>query len=1375
MNLKTTFVLLALVVVGIVLFLFGPELPVRLGLKPRPPNPTGTGTLALLENELQLQNLTRIDVRHGDQHITLERSPGGAWALPGRWPVRKLEADRLVALLGGLRSRFTPDPLEGDAPDLKKFGLDRPAVAVAVTAGGKEYSLEFGERAEGEGTRFSRPTYLRLSEKVGDKLEGKAEVIRLAPGLAAELSRPLDYYQQRRLFLSERVARAIDSAEKVEQLAAKTVAVRDLKNPDNSYTLSKVGDEWQLTEPHRELPDPDKRAAILTALPDVWAERFVDKADLAKYGLEDPPQRTLSVTTPDGQTITLVLGKESRRDQAKPPPEPNPLAPPRPPMPQEDTVYHYAKLQDNSQVFEVRFNKLQKDVLIAAAELRDPRVARFRTQDVQRIELTRDGQKLVLVKDKSDWRIDEPIKAAAENNKVTDLLAKLSSLEARDKESVRYKSDPKVDGLDHPTATVTLMVEETASGGREPAGAGDKKEKKARTFTLLLGKLDAEKPPRLYVKLDSWDRISRAADDGLLGLVKQPALAYRGRRLLDFDSTDLARIEIQRNGETFALSRSGTAWKLNVPGEPEADQAKASSLADDLGRLEAVEFVSGVKPEEHGLDKPELTAILSFKEESKKPERKLLVGKQRAGKQEFFARLDGADEVFVVRNDLRDSLNQGSLAFRPLRLWNLQAGQIASLGVEKSAEEKYRLTRKGEGWQITGPFEAAAMPAVIGPMTAGLAGLRAERYEAHVSKDPLAYGLDKPYLRLALTTEKEGEKERVLVIGKTADEAAGSRFARLGDGEAVVVLGAKAVAALDRAALDLLDRRLLSLEPTDIERVRVKSGEWTLVLERKADGWQVVESPAGIPFTADRDAVGALLDVWSPVEAVRFVAYGPKAELARYGLDQPSATVAVTVKKPGAGGGKDETIEHTLALGKEIEGGGRYARLDNGPAVMVLSPLESRTLARGHLDYVDRVILRFDAGAASALVRRGKADALEVVKRDSGWQLVKPADQRADDRAMQDLLDQLGNLRAIRIAAYPVKDLKPYGLDEPAATLTVRLTGAEGKVTEQTLLLGKADDEAAGDLFVQAAGSQAVAVVPGSLARRLTAGPLGFRDRGLARFPDADRAILERGPRKAVFARVDGTWKLLEPVAAEAEPNDLEDFLSAIARLRADELVAEKPGDLKPYGLDRPEARWRFQSGDKEVLNLLVGDKEKNGPRRYARLAAGDLVFLLDPRLSAQALAEYRNRTVWPAPLDAVQVEALTYRTAGGSFTLRKVDEGWQVVGKPEVKPNAQTVNETLAALAGLKADRFVQDQDADLNLYGLEPAELVVEVETRNGKHLLHLGRPEGESRRFYARVPEKSRPGVFIIAERDAARLVRDLTAFTRPPSGDGSRPGP
>jgi hypothetical protein len=274
--------------------------------------------------------------------------------------------------------------------------------------------------------------------------------------LAAALDRPQDYYQQRRLFPSERVAQETDSPDKIEQLSAQTITV---KGPTGSFRLEKEGTQWWLQEPIRDQADPDKLKSILRAVPDIWAEQFVHqpKTDLAEYGLKEPEQ-TLRVSRPAGDT-TLLIGKQSQmKTRTITRPAPNFGGPPLPP--QREVIheeYRFAKLQDNEQIFEIKAEKL-KDLFVAANTLRDANLARFRSDDVRRLEIRQGDQEIVLVKEKDKWLLQKPLQAEADRSKITDLLDKLSGLQARDKDVIDT-ADTKPYGLDQPTAVVHVTVE----------------------------------------------------------------------------------------------------------------------------------------------------------------------------------------------------------------------------------------------------------------------------------------------------------------------------------------------------------------------------------------------------------------------------------------------------------------------------------------------------------------------------------------------------------------------------------------------------------------------------------------------------------------------------------------------------------------------------------------------------------------------------------------------------------------------------------------------------------------------------------------------------------------------------------------------------
>jgi hypothetical protein len=1363
MNLKTTLVLVVLAVAGVVWVWLAPPLPSWLGVTSAPQETTPAASAAVLEKELTPAALNRIEIRRGDRQTVLEKS-GGAWTIEGKWQTRPREVDELVALLTNLRSRFAPIAV-AESTDLKAYGLDASALTVIVQADNKKYRLTFGEDPA-DTNRFTRATYLRLGESASAGFDDRLEILRLGPGLVAALDRPVEYYLKRQLFPSERVAKSTDSQEKIDRLVAQEIATKDAKN---AFTLVQAGKDWELKEPVRDRLDPDKLQSILTAVPDIWAEHFIrePKKDLAEYGL-DKPEQTITIKPPAGEAVTLLVGKKSPRKVERKVSRP---APPGLPMPAlADKVveeFNYAKLEGNDQIFEIKTDKL-KDIFVSADTLRDSKLARFKAADVQRLELTYKDTAIVLAKKDGKWRLEKPINTDAESNKVTELIDKLSQLDAKGSDLVD-KGDAKEYSLEPPAGSVVLTVEE------ESKRKGDEKEKKTRKIQFYIGKHDADKK-KLYVKVDDWPRIN-TVDDAVLKLVERPALAYRGRSIFDLAGKDLEQIEVQRGDEKYALKKTDGKWRLSAPVDADADGAKINNLAGDLTGLNVIEYVTEEAKEEdldklYGLAKPALSVTLRPAGADAKP-LTLRIGKQRDSKQEYFAKLESSPQVFVIRKDIRDQLDQSSLSLRPLQLWQVPAGDLAALRIQKQEEPEYSLKREGTSWKISGPFDATVGQELMQPLLENLGTFKAEKYETHAAKELDKFGLDKPYVRAVVREadkDKEAGKEHVLLIGKPTAEGAKTRFAKLGNSEAIVVVGEALVNAVNRGALDMLDRTLLKLTNETITQIKSANGETTLTLEKKDDKWQADAPPA--KFQADTRMVSGVLAAWFNLKAGRFAAYGPKADAAKYGLDKPTQFVTITVQPPTEEGKPaPKPVEHVLALGKAVEGSKdeRYAQLDKGSGIVVLGASVLTEMTRPYLDFVDHSLLDIDSKAIGTVLRKMGAQELELAKRDDGWQIVKPEAHRADIPSLDKLVSQLARLRAERIAAFPAKDLKMFGLDDPAAVLTLKLTDGD-KTKDYVIKVGETADQPGqthGDRYVLVEGTDKVAVLPGALVRTLVAKPLVFRDRALAKFVDADKIMLERGPRKAVFARIDGNWKLTEPLETDADQTDLEDFINLLARLRADELVAEKPEDLKQYGLDRPEVRWRLFAGDKEVLGLLIGQHEKvkgSEPARcYAKLAANDVVFLLDAKLTNRALGEYRNRKLWDS-IDASQVVRLEYGgDSGKPFTLEMVGNTWHVMGKPDVKVNTGAVNDTLAALASLRAERYVVDKGADPKLYGLEPPQLTIEVRTRTGtKRQIFIGGREGESKRHYARLPEGARTDVFVISEADAAKIVRDLAAF-------------
>src|SRR5262249_145901 len=190
---------------------------------------------------------------------------------------------------------------------------------------------------------------------------------------------------------------------------------------------------------------------------DLWVEGFLDAKGKTLQEMElDPPAYVVNLSHPGAASLKLYVGKVSSmkdRKELRPSP-PNPLGMPSPPkeisVPEE---YRFAKLADKDLIFEIKRDKWADRIAIPLESLRDAQLARFKSDDVRRVEVKQGGQDLVLVKDKEKWRVEKPLAIDAESSQANELLDKLADLKARDKD-VLDNADMKKVGLDAPLATI---------------------------------------------------------------------------------------------------------------------------------------------------------------------------------------------------------------------------------------------------------------------------------------------------------------------------------------------------------------------------------------------------------------------------------------------------------------------------------------------------------------------------------------------------------------------------------------------------------------------------------------------------------------------------------------------------------------------------------------------------------------------------------------------------------------------------------------------------------------------------------------------------------------------------------------------------------
>ena len=791
-----------------------------------------------------------------------------------------------------------------------------------------------------------------------------------------------------------------------------------------------------------------------------------------------------------------------------------------------------------------------------------------------------------------------------------------------------------------------------------------------------------------------------------------------------------------------------------------------------------------------------------------------------------YAKIEDNPIVFELKTDKMNDLQMGTSRpsgtspvdeIRDPVLFRFEADKVAKVEIVSPAAKGNRLIeieKKGEDWQLRKPVDEPSDKTAVTELLNQLKEMDARgkdiidpenRSSVAVvagnlgSVDPVAsHGLtpDRAKKITIAFDPKTGLKPVTFLIGKR-DSATSKR--------AVMVEGWSRINLVnDRADADKVS--VFDRQPSGYRAVklfdRLKSKIVEVGVQRGGDSYTLQEDKGKVgqwaitaPFKAEADGPSAaqLVGALSQIDSPKYL-HDPKTDDALispvqwpllmigtgglagaidpfganfYGLEKPSLTVTLKFSEPK--GASDLVLE----IGRAKSATENFARQKGTTGVFLVPAQIAKSADHKAEELVDKTLIQFAGNAEVQTFKRTmKGEELEIAQNNSAlWEVTKPALAKADQPMIDELVNSIRRLRAVRIEAVTPKDLKTYGLEAPVAVVTLEAL-EKSKLVEKVLSIGNPVDpqQPNGDRYAKAQGSTMVAVIAGELAAKLIAPPFKFRDLSLGGFVSADKIVIDKDGRQATFVKGAGGWKMKEPLETAAEDEALRELHDMLAKLRAEEFVEDKPKDLTKYGLDKP-ARYRLFNGDKEVLSLLVGTREKigadktDGFRAYAKLEKGDTVVLLDPLLTARLASEYRKRDLWE-PLPEKEIKEISIKAADdkNSFTLVKGPTGWTDPAKPAESLNPETVNDLIFAVSGLRAERYVIDKGADLKTYGLDKPRTVT-ITTEGGKKaIVQLGNLF-EGKYLYGKLDDPARSDVFLLGEHDSKALNRPRGDYAMP----------
>jgi Domain of unknown function (DUF4340) len=360
---------------------------------------------------LQADKIDDIRVKSASGETTTARKHDGGWQLTSPVEARADEGN-LSAIASSLTSTTITRVVEDNASSLKDYGLAEPRIDIGFkTAGDKDYRhLFIGEKS---------PTGADLFAKRGDD----KRVFLISAAEETVLNRSTFDLRDKTLLKFDR-----DKVDGVEVIAG-----------GKPLQLAKEGNDWAIAKPVKARADYSSVEGLIARLQSLQMKSIAaadaSPADLKKYGF-DKPEATVNVNMGSARATLVVGGKGD-----------------------DNTVY----VRDASKPAVMTIDASAADDLKKGAdEYRRKDIFEFRAFNATHLEITRNGQTVVLdkVKGSNDktpdkWRRVSPKPADVTQDKMDGALSKLSNLRA-----ASFVESTAKTGLDAPTLTFVVRFDD---------------------------------------------------------------------------------------------------------------------------------------------------------------------------------------------------------------------------------------------------------------------------------------------------------------------------------------------------------------------------------------------------------------------------------------------------------------------------------------------------------------------------------------------------------------------------------------------------------------------------------------------------------------------------------------------------------------------------------------------------------------------------------------------------------------------------------------------------------------------------------------------------------------------------------------------------
>jgi hypothetical protein len=528
----------------------------------------------------------------------------------------------------------------------------------------------------------------------------------------------------------------------------------------------------------------------------------------------------------------------------------------------------------------------------------------------------------------------------------------------------------------------------------------------------------------------------------------------RGLRLTNAHGTFLVEKSGEEAGEAEEAEATGTKkaeWRILEPVKTDADQVTINGLVSNLKGVQLEQVVADAPEtlEPYGLEEPEIQIDVLPAEGETAP-KTLLVGAKSPIGSNSYAMWEGENEVLLLSTHLTPAFDKGLHDLRHKKLFAFKRDDVERLRILRSGKPEMELAREEDKWEIVLPIRARASETEVDQILNKLTTLKAEAFMDESPEDLAAYGLEEPVWTIEVVLKPDQTKASLLIGSIFEGQGKGYLYAKRGERPAVVSLGMDLIGTFAKEPEEFREKKIIAFKTWKVRKAELESKGMEVVLEKRDGSKWWIEDP--IRARASGTKMSAFLGALSRLEGESFLDKPEGGEgLARYGLDDPLARVALYEEKPApAEGEPEEEVDYPLLgvvlFGKVQEEGEDvyYATLEGEDTVSRVSPgFLEESFPEGVGALRSRKVLDFSRYVVDEIEAEGPEGPVVLKRKENLWKVKEPGSGDADEEAVGALLTETLALEVDRFLEELPEDLSALGLDPAAIELAFKKEDGE--------------------------------------------------------------------------------------------------------------------------------------------------------------------------------------------------------------------------------------------------------------------------------------------------------------------------------------------